>query len=68
MNRLLYEINACEELFGSALVENEFLHIGTKQGMFLEYETGSKTSIYLETIDKLNNQTLLTRQVYVTRA
>ncbi len=28
MKRLLYEINAFEELLGSGLVENGFIHIG----------------------------------------
>jgi hypothetical protein len=34
MKRLLYEINAFEELFGSALVENGKLNNGLKQGVF----------------------------------
>ncbi|MDE0793367.1 MAG: hypothetical protein OSB08_06960 [SAR324 cluster bacterium] len=68
MKRLLYEINAFEVFFGSALVENGTIHNGAKQEMFLEDETGSTTSMFVETFEKLYNQTVLARQVYGTRA
>ena len=67
MKRLLYEINAFEELFGSALVENGNLNNGVKQGLFLGDETGRTTSIFVETFEKLNNQTLPAMQVNGTR-
>jgi len=47
MIRLLYEINAFEELFGSALVENVILYFGTKKVIFLEDEAGRTTSIFV---------------------
>jgi hypothetical protein len=67
MKRLLYEINAFEELFGSALVENGNLNNGVKQGVFLGDEIGRTTSIFVETFEKLNNQTLPAMQVNGTR-
>ena len=63
MKRLLYKINAFEVLFGSALVENGTIHNGAKQEMFLEDETVSTTSIFVETFEKLNNQTVPAGQV-----
>ena len=46
MKRLLYEINAFEELFSTGFVESGILHIGAKQEMFLEDETGRMISYF----------------------
>jgi len=66
MKRLLYEINAFEELLESGLVESGIRRIGAEQEMFLKDETGRKTSISVEILEKLNNQTARARQVYGT--
>ena len=68
MKRLLYEINAFEELFGSGLVENGFLHISEEQEVYLEDEIGRTTCIIVEIFEKLNNQTVCARQVYGRRS
>jgi hypothetical protein len=48
MKRLLYEINAFEELFGSGLVENGFLQIGAKQEIFLRMKQEGRPLLSLK--------------------
>ena len=55
MKRLLYEINAFEELLESGLVESGIRRIGAEQEMFLVDESGRPASISVEILEKLND-------------
>ena len=55
MKRLLYEINAFEELLDSGLVESGIRRIGAEQEMFLVDKSGRPASISVEILEKLKD-------------